>query len=158
MCTSFQHCAECRSRRRMLIQLYGSCSLVPMATVFALEQKSCIRSLAIKDLCQAWEWGLPVTKSYQQYFKELLMLIFGLNEKFGVAAEIWGGGGGVVLAHCWFTELLFLVIMPLNSQSACMWNKQMSVFCWYELQSRVVGETWLCVLWWLFHKSSFTDA
>lgn len=50
---SFQHRAECRSRRRMLIQLYGSCSLVPMATVFALEQKSCIRSLAIKDHCQA---------------------------------------------------------------------------------------------------------
>lgn len=53
MCMSSQHSAKCRSRRRMLIQLYGSCSLVPMATVFALEQKSCISSLAIKDHCQA---------------------------------------------------------------------------------------------------------
>lgn len=84
---SSQHSAECRSRRRMLIQLYGSCSLVPMATVFALEQKSCIRSLAIKDHCQAREWGLPVTKSHQQYFKELLMLIFGSIEEFGVTAK-----------------------------------------------------------------------
>lgn len=86
MCMTSQHSAECRSRRRMLIQLYGSCSLVPMATVFALEQKSCIRSLAIKDHCQACEWGLPVTKSHQQYFKELLMLTFGLII-FGAAAK-----------------------------------------------------------------------
>lgn len=48
-CTSYRHGAECSSRRRMLIQLHGSCSLVPMATVFALEQESCIRSLAIKE-------------------------------------------------------------------------------------------------------------
>lgn len=79
---SSQHSTECRSRRRMLIQLYGSCSLVPMATVFALEQKSCIRSLAIKDHCQVREWGLPVTKSHQQYCKELLMLNFGMNKEF----------------------------------------------------------------------------
>lgn len=82
MSTSPQHSAECWSRRRMLIQLYGSCSLVPMATVFALEQKSCIRSLAIKDHCQARERGLPVTKSHQQRCKELLMLIFGIAEEF----------------------------------------------------------------------------
>lgn len=82
MCMSSQHSTECRSRRRMLIQLYGSCSLVPMATVFALEQKSCIRSLAIKDHCQVREWGLPVTKSHQQYCKELLMLNFGMNKEF----------------------------------------------------------------------------
>lgn len=48
MCITSRCGAECRSRRRMLIQLYGSCSSVPMATVFALEQKSCIRSHAIK--------------------------------------------------------------------------------------------------------------
>ena len=58
-----------------------------MATVFALEQKSCIRSLAIKDHCQAREWGLPVTKSHQQYCKELLMLNFGANKEFGQAAK-----------------------------------------------------------------------
>lgn len=87
MCMSSQRSAECWSRRRMLIQLYGSCSLVPMATVFALEQKSCIRSLAIKDHCQAGEWGLPVTRSHQQYFKELLMCIFGAIEEFCAAAK-----------------------------------------------------------------------
>lgn len=69
------HCTECRSRRWMLIQLYSSCSLVPVATVFALEQKSCIMSPTIKDLCQAREWEEPVTKSHQQYFKEKLVLI-----------------------------------------------------------------------------------
>lgn len=53
MCMSSQHSAECRSRRQMLIQLYGSCSLVPMATVFALEQKSYISYPAINNHCQA---------------------------------------------------------------------------------------------------------
>lgn len=56
---SSQCSAECRSRRRMLIQLYGSCSLVPVATVFALEQRSCISCLAIKGHCQARERRLP---------------------------------------------------------------------------------------------------
>lgn len=83
---SSQCSAECRSRRRMLIQLYGSCSLVPMATVFALEQKSCISSLAIKDHCQARERGLPATKSHQHYCKELLMLIFGTTQELSDAA------------------------------------------------------------------------
>lgn len=64
---SSQCSSECRSRRRMLIQLYGSCSLVPMATVFALEQKSCISSLAIKGHCQARERRLPATRSHQRY-------------------------------------------------------------------------------------------
>lgn len=83
---SSQCSAECRSRRRMLIQLYGSCSLVPMATVFALEQKSCISCLAIKDHCQARERGLPTTKSHQHYCKELLMLIFGTTRELSDAA------------------------------------------------------------------------
>lgn len=72
-CTSSRRGAECRSRRRMLIQLHGSCSLVPMATVFALEQESCISSLAIKDQSQAGEWGLSVTKSHQHRCKGSFM-------------------------------------------------------------------------------------
>lgn len=83
-----------------------------MATVFALEQKSCIRSLAIKDHCQAREWGLPVTKSHQQYCKELLMLNFGANKEFGQAAK--------KDFFFFFFTLLFWLTLDLQS-FFCFW-------------------------------------